>query len=336
MRLGVYHVQALLGIVPWDGRGYRARDTRCLERDVAIKLPPGGVSSQARIGSAPSSASTLNHPHIAAIYGVEERDGVQGLVLEPVGRAPLGTAVARVTHAPPGLPVGGTRLEYARHLARALEAAHAKGIIHRDLQAGKHQDYAGMQDPKLLDFGIAKTITGDSPTHALTATATSPPLTRLMQARLLLRPCSCSRHAEKALVQIGLTSGHSGAVVYEMLTLPLPSLQSRDAPRDARRGVRRGARLRVVALLTPASIGTSLRELPRGASGSTPPRHRVSPPSDRRQVWRGGRAGPSATGPQPPWRLSSSRRRRWLSEPGTTAAWSGRNGFSDRFADSAG
>jgi len=171
-RLGVYHLQALLGR---GGMGdvYRARDTR-LERDVAIKvLPTAFIAAPERLARFEREArmvAALNHPHIAAIYGVEESEGVRGLVLELVEGDTLAERLARAsTSASPGLPLGEA-LEYARQIAHALEAAHAKGITHRDLKPANIK-ITPDGTIKLLDFGIAKMIAGQPPTHDSTRTS---------------------------------------------------------------------------------------------------------------------------------------------------------------------
>jgi serine/threonine protein kinase len=110
--------------------------------------------------------ASLNHPHIAAIHGVEESEGVRGLVLELVEGETLAERVARAGR--PGLRLQEA-LGYARQIADALEAAHEKGITHRDLKPANIKITAdGVV--KLLDFGIAKVVTGEGPgidlTHA--------------------------------------------------------------------------------------------------------------------------------------------------------------------------
>jgi len=128
-RLGIYEIISFLG-AGGMGEVYRARDTR-LGRDVAVKvLPDPFVSVPARLARFELEArvlATLNHPHIAAIYGVEEADGVRGLVLELVEGPTL------AEHLASGALSVQEALELARQVADALESAHEKGIIHRDL-----------------------------------------------------------------------------------------------------------------------------------------------------------------------------------------------------------
>lgn len=175
-RLGVYQVQALIGS---GGMGdvYRAHDTR-LDRDVAIKVLSRAFAADpnrlVRFEREARMVATLNDPHIAAIHGVEESDGVRGLVLELVEGETLAERLAHSAGSTrPGLRLEEA-LDYAWQIAAALEAAHQKGITHRDLKpANVKVTPNGVV--KLLDFGIAKVVTGDGPgidlTQALTATA---------------------------------------------------------------------------------------------------------------------------------------------------------------------
>jgi len=143
-RLGCYEILAPLG-AGGMGEVYRAHDTK-LDRDVAIKILPEGVAQDAerlaRFEREAKVLASLNHPNIAAIYGVEDR----ALVMELVeGETPSGP-----------LPVE-TALNYARQIADALEAAHEKGIVHRDLKpANIMVTAAGVV--KALDFGLAAVV----------------------------------------------------------------------------------------------------------------------------------------------------------------------------------
>src|ERR1700686_4056762 len=129
-KLGPYEIQSPLG-AGGMGEVYRARDLK-LGRDVAIKVLPPHLSSDperlARFEREARVLASLNHLHIGAIYGVEDADGVRGLVLELVE----GQTLAERLQAG-ALPVSET-LTIARQIAEALEAAHEKGIVHRDLK----------------------------------------------------------------------------------------------------------------------------------------------------------------------------------------------------------
>jgi Tol biopolymer transport system component/predicted Ser/Thr protein kinase len=141
-RLGPYEILAPLG-AGGMGEVYRARDTK-LKRDVALKVLPEPFAldpdRMARFQREAEVLASLNHPNIAAIYGVEESALVMELVEGENLKGPL--------------PID-TALNYARQIAEALEAAHEKGIIHRDLKpANVMITPAGVV--KVLDFGLAK------------------------------------------------------------------------------------------------------------------------------------------------------------------------------------
>src|SRR5947208_16700078 len=113
------------------GEVYRAKDIK-LGRDVALKiLPPAFTSDPDRLARFRREAqvlASLNHPHIGAIYGLDEANGTQFLVLELVDGE---TLADRIKRGP--LPIDEA-LAIAKQTAEALEAAHEKGIIHRDLK----------------------------------------------------------------------------------------------------------------------------------------------------------------------------------------------------------
>jgi eukaryotic-like serine/threonine-protein kinase len=165
-RLGVYHLQERIGIGGM-GEVYRARDTR-LGRDVAIKILPHALTTDrerlTRLEREAHVLAALNHPYIAAIYGIEESDGIRALVLELVEGETLAARIGRGA-----LPVNDA-LALGRQLAEALEAAHEKGIIHRDLKPSNLMiTTAGAV--KVLDFGLAKVALGDgAESHAPTLT----------------------------------------------------------------------------------------------------------------------------------------------------------------------
>ena len=176
-RLGHYEIVALIG-AGGMGEVYRAHDTR-LGRDVAIKvLPRAFTDDRERLANLEREArvvASLNHPHIAGIHGVEESEGLRGLVLEFVeGETLADRLVHAARSARPGLRLEEV-LSYARQIADALEAAHEKGITHRDLKPANIK-ITSEGVVKLLDFGIAKVITGEGAgidlTHAKTVPAT--------------------------------------------------------------------------------------------------------------------------------------------------------------------
>ena len=129
-RLGVYEVTALLG-EGGMGRVFRARDTK-LNREVALKVLPDSFADDrdrlARFTREAQTLAALNHPNIAAIYGLEEHGGVSALVMELVEGEDLSQRIVRGP-----IPVDEA-LPIAKQIAEALEAAHEQGIIHRDLK----------------------------------------------------------------------------------------------------------------------------------------------------------------------------------------------------------
>src|SRR5262249_26517382 len=152
-RLGSFEVTALLG-KGGMGEVYRARDTK-LKRDVAIKILPDEFSRDpARISRLQREAevlASLNHPNIGAIYDLEETGETRFLVLELVE----GETLAERTQRGP-IPVEEA-LDIARHIADALEAAHEKGVVHRDLKPGNVK-VTPEGKVKVLDFGLAKAM----------------------------------------------------------------------------------------------------------------------------------------------------------------------------------
>jgi eukaryotic-like serine/threonine-protein kinase len=156
-RLGPYELLSALGSGGM-GEVYRARDPR-LGRDVAVKaLPEPFASDHERVARFEREArvlASLNHPSIATIYGLEESESAQFIVLELVEG---GTLQDRLKRAPLDLPEA---LRVARDVADALGAAHEKGIIHRDLKPANVALTAEGR-PKVLDFGLAKVFLSDA------------------------------------------------------------------------------------------------------------------------------------------------------------------------------
>jgi serine/threonine protein kinase len=146
-RLGVF---TLIQEIGRGGMGevYRARDTK-LDRDVAIKVLPEAFAHDterlARFLREAKTLASLNHPNIAAIYGIEESDGITALVMELVEGDDLSQRIAKGA-----IPIDEA-LPIAKQIAEALEAAHEQGIVHRDLKSANIKVRAdGMV--KVLDF----------------------------------------------------------------------------------------------------------------------------------------------------------------------------------------
>ncbi len=150
-RLGVYEIISSIG-AGGMGEVYKARDTK-LHRDVAIKVLPENLAEDreriARFHREAQLLASLNHPRIAAIYGLEEQNGICGLALEFVDGESLAERIARGP-----LPLDEA-LSFAGQIAEALGAAHAKGVVHRDLKPDNIK-IAKDGTVKVLDFGLAK------------------------------------------------------------------------------------------------------------------------------------------------------------------------------------
>src|SRR5579862_9324852 len=151
-QLGAYRIEERIGA---GGMGvvYRATDTK-LGRPVALKVIREELlhdEAMSRFEREARLLASLNHPHIAAIYGREESGGTQFLVLEYVPGPTLADVLKRGA-----LPVREA-LDAARQITEALEAAHAKGIIHRDLKPGNIK-LSPDGKIKVLDFGLAKSL----------------------------------------------------------------------------------------------------------------------------------------------------------------------------------
>lgn len=150
-RIGPYEVLGPLGAGSM-GQVYRAHDTK-LNRDVALKIVPDVIARNAdhltQVVREGQLLASLNHANIAAIYGLEETQSVQILVLELVDGP---TLADRVAHGPLST---GEALSVASQVADALAAAHEKGIIHRDLKPANIK-LASNGAVKVLDFGLAQ------------------------------------------------------------------------------------------------------------------------------------------------------------------------------------
>jgi Tol biopolymer transport system component len=152
-RIGAYEILAAIG-AGGMGEVYRARDTK-LRRDVALKILPALFAAdperRARFTREAHILASLNHPNIAAIYGIEEMSGATALVMELVNGETLADRLAR------GPLVIADAVAVGRQLCEALDAAHEKGIVHRDLKPANIK-ITGECCVKVLDFGLAKAL----------------------------------------------------------------------------------------------------------------------------------------------------------------------------------
>ena len=214
-RLAHYDVTSLLG-EGGMGQVWQATDTQ-LGREVALKILPDAFAADpdrlARFKREAQILASLNHPNIAAIYGIEEAEGTRALVLELV-EGP--TLADRISKGP--IPLDEA-LPIAKQIAAALEAAHEQGVIHRDLKPAniKVKDDGTV---KVLDFGLAKAFQPDmghpglsqSPTISLTAAATQ------MGVILGTAAYMAPEQAKGKVVDKRADVWAFGAVFYEMLT----------------------------------------------------------------------------------------------------------------------
>jgi eukaryotic-like serine/threonine-protein kinase len=213
-RLGVYEVLAPLGAGAM-GEVWRARDPR-LSREVALKVLPESFSSDKdrllRFEREAQVLASLNHPNIAAIYGVEEASGATALVLELVEGPTLDQRIAQ------GRLPADEAVAIARQIAEALEYAHERGVVHRDLKPANVK-LSPDGRVKVLDFGLAKAMAAEGATRS--DSAISPTVTSLGTiAGVVLGTAAymAPEQARGAHVDRRADIWSFGAVLWEMLT----------------------------------------------------------------------------------------------------------------------
>ncbi len=212
-KLGPYEIQSPLG-TGGMGEVYRARDTR-LGREVALKVLPGAFAQDAermaRFEREAQVLASLNHPNIAAIYGLEDSGPVRALVMELV-EGP--TLADRIAQGPVPLDEA---LPIARQIAEGLEYAHENGIVHRDLKPANVKVTSDGK-VKVLDFGLAKAFEVQESSSNL---ANSPTLTvAATQAGVILGTAAymSPEQARGKRVDRRTDIWAFGCVFYEMLT----------------------------------------------------------------------------------------------------------------------
>jgi len=193
---------------------YRAKDTN-LSRNVAIKVLPEQFTKDpqrlARFEREAKLLASLNHPNIAAIYGLEEADGVRFLALELVEGATLAERIAKGP-----VPVKEA-LEICRQIAEGVEAAHEKGVIHRDLKPANVK-VTPEGKVKILDFGLAKAFEDEMPAADISQ---SPTLTEEMTRAGVILGTAAYMSPEQARgeeVDKRTDIFAFGSVLYELLT----------------------------------------------------------------------------------------------------------------------
>ena len=209
-RLGHYEIT---GFIAAGGMGavYRARDT-VLGRQVAVKTvstnPIAGAQVKRRLIREARHASLLTHPNICAIYDVGDEQGLPFIVMEYVGGKSLCDVVRD------RLPPLPKALQYAADIVAALEHAHTRGIIHRDLKSANV--VINTEDRAIvLDFGLARHlpegISSSRSDSSLTIDAVAGTLSHM--APELLR-------GQRADVRSDIWA--YGVLLYELLTGELP------------------------------------------------------------------------------------------------------------------
>jgi serine/threonine protein kinase len=213
-RLGAYKIVSAIG-AGGMGEVYRGRDTK-LDRDVAIKVLPATFASDperiARFQREARTLASLNHPHIGAIYGLEESNAVKALVLELV-EGP--TLADRIAQGPIALDEA---LPIAKQIAEALEAAHEHGIVHRDLKPANIK-LKSDGTVKVLDFGLAKAVETSPvrPDLSVSPTITSPAMT---VGGVILGTAAYMSPEQARAIRVDKRSDiwAYGCVLFEMLT----------------------------------------------------------------------------------------------------------------------
>ena len=234
------------------GEVYRAKDQK-LGRDVAIKVLPEEFAREAdrvaRFQREAKLLASLNHPNIASIYGMEESNKTNFLVMELVEGD---TLADRIKTGP--VPVEEA-LKLALQTAEALESAHEKGVIHRDL---KPANIKVTQDGKVkvLDFGLAKAFAGEQAELNLSNSPTLSDMATMQGVILGTAAYMSPEQARGKAVDKRADIWAFGAVFYEMLT-GQAAFQGEDVTEILAAVVKGGANLD----LLPVNLHPRLREV---------------------------------------------------------------------------
>ena len=211
-KIGHYDVTALIG-EGGMGQVWQATDTQ-LGRQVALKILPDAFEADpdrlARFRREAQVLASLNHPNIAAIYGIEEAEWTRALVLELVEGPTLADRISKGA-----IPLDEA-LPIAKQIAEALEAAHEQGVIHRDLKPANVKVKAD-GTVKVLDFGLAKAFQPDAasdPSESPTMTAAATRTGVIMGTAAYMSP----EQAKGKPVDRRTDVWAFGCVLYEMLT----------------------------------------------------------------------------------------------------------------------
>jgi len=198
------------------GEVYRAQDGK-LGREVALKVLPDAFAEDperlARFQREARTLASLQHPNVAAIFGLEEAGGGRFLVMELVEGADL---AQRLTRGP--LPVAEA-MDIARQIAAGLEEAHEKGIVHRDLKPANIRITPDGR-VKILDFGLARALTGETTAEGVDL-STSPTLPAMVSQQGVILGTAAYMSPEQARgknVDRRADVWAFGVVLFEMLT----------------------------------------------------------------------------------------------------------------------
>src|SRR5271165_840980 len=212
-KIGPYEIASLLG-VGGMGEVYRSRDSK-LGREVALKVLPTSVALDAdrlaRFSREAKVLAALNHPNIAAIYGLEDSGANHALVMELV-EGP--TLADRIQSSP--IPTEEA-LPIAKQICEALEYAHERGIVHRDLKPANIK-VTPEGTAKVLDFGLAKALENEISAADI---GSSPTMTRMAtQAGIILGTAAymSPEQARGKPADRRADIWAFGCVLYEMLT----------------------------------------------------------------------------------------------------------------------
>jgi serine/threonine protein kinase len=303
-RIGPYEVSGTLG-TGGMGEVYRARDTK-LDRDVAIKVLPEAFAHDAdrlaRFLREAKTLAALNHPNIAAIYGLEDADGTKALVMELVEGDDLSQRVARGA-----IPIDEA-LPIAKQIADALEAAHEQGIIHRDLKPANIKVRPD-GTVKVLDFGLAKAIESPSamsPSVSQAPTITTPTMITGVGMILGTAAYMSPEQARGKPVDKRTDIWAFGCVLYEMLT-GRRAFQGEDVSDTLAAVVKLEPKWEALPRDLPDAIFRLLRRALKKDA-----RSRLGDIRDARLEMEDGLVDPAAPGGQPVPSTSSDTRTRWL------------------------
>jgi serine/threonine-protein kinase len=298
-RLGGYEIVSVLG-AGGMGEVYRARDSK-LGREVAIKVILDVFAADpdrvARFGREAKVLASLNHPHIAALYGMEQSGGQHFLVMELVEGQTLADRLGRGP-----MPLEET-LAIAVQIADALEAAHEKGIVHRDLKPANVK-VTPDDKVKVLDFGLAKAVETEASSQNA---ANSPTLSMMASQAGIILGTAAYMSPEQAK---GFPADHRsdifsfGSLLFEMLTGRQP-FQGDTAPEVLASVLVREADISRL----PKDLNPRIAELVRRCLEKHPKRRWQAVGDVRAEleaIAAAPRTGPSSAAggqpPRPPWR----------------------------------